>query len=161
MEGGRVCVEACAFASNVVAFKLDGKLVAGRAKFNSLQDGSMFGRWARPAGFRCHSNTPLPLLTMQTRRWWMRSHAKLAEWTRGTGCYCATPMGVRAYHTLCLPAPHFLEIPDGDWFCPVCAESRMEVEVEVEMELMDQCDNKGRDALEASQHVDVARSTAL
>ena len=112
----------------------------------------------RPAGFRCHSNTyasPAENADEEVVDEVACEACGVDTWFEGNWLLLCDADGCeRAYHTLCLPAPHFSEIPDGDWFCPACAESRMEVEVEVEAEMMDQCDGEG-DGLEVSQHVDV------
>ena len=123
MGGGRVCVEACTFAGNGAAFLLY-EIVTGYAKRNFLQDGNMFvARYARPAGFRCHSNvyaiaeqnvdedeaaqTACSICAIDT---WVEGNWLLL--CDGSGCD-------RAYHTRCL-VPPLDSIPEGEWLCPAC-----------------------------------------
>ena len=53
--GGCVVVEHSSFTGNDAALLLDD-MVHGHAECNVI-NGSMFGRWARPVGFRCRANT--------------------------------------------------------------------------------------------------------
>lgn len=140
MGGGRVYVEASTFSGNSVAFKLD-ELVTGRAKANALEDGSMFGRWARPAGFRCHSNAyacPEANVDEEIIDEIACELCGVDTWMDGNWLLLCDGCD-KAFHTRCLPRPHFTEVPDAEWFCPTCVESRVahEVEVEMEMEAMD------------------------
>eukprot|EP00966_Prymnesium_polylepis_P269569 6227156-Prymnesium_polylepis.1 len=123
--GGRVCVEGTTFHNNDAALLLDD-LVAGHARRNSV-NGSMFGAYERPAGFRCYSNdyasphddadddedideTACSACGIET--WAPGNWMLLCD---GQGCD-------RAYHTRCLQPP-LSEVPEGDWLCPVCSEA--------------------------------------
>ena len=124
MGGGRVRVEASTFDNRGGAAFLLDELVTGCAKGNVIVDGAMFARYARPAGFRCHSNTyehaeqnsdeeevdEVECARCGVDTWLDGNWLLLCD---GDGCE-------RAYHTRCL-SPTLDGVPEGDWLCPECA----------------------------------------
>ena len=152
--GGRVCVERSTFDNkNGSAFLLD-ELVTGFAKGNEVLCGTMFSRYERPAGFRCHSNRyaasdddadeeeidEVACAACGIDTWIEGNWLLLCD---GKGCE-------RAYHTRCL-SPSLDAVPEGDWMCPVCssalseqrsATAEVEIEVEVDVELETGDDNE-------------------
>ena len=124
--GGRVCVEGSTFdPRSGAAFKLDER-VTGHARRNHLKSGSMFGRWERPAGFRCKANTytnPDEDVDEDEGDEDVACAACLVEtWVPGNWILFCDGGCERAYHTRCLQPP-LTEIPDGDWLCPECARN--------------------------------------
>ena len=124
--GGMISVKDSTFRGNSAAFLLD-ELVTGCAAHNTI-DGSMFGRWERPAGFRCYRNVyvqpdtdvdedekdaSFSCAVCGVDTWYEGNWLLLCD---GDGCD-------RAYHTLCLAPPHLKEVPDGHWYCPLCEDA--------------------------------------
>ena len=134
--GGRLSVEDSTFRSNNTAFLLDEHVI-GVSRRNLVADGSMFGKFLRPAGFRCHSNTyaspdenadedEVDDVSCET--------CGLHTWMEGNWLLLCDKCD-KAFHTRCLAPPHFTEVPRGNWYCPNCAGDAMAVELdEVEVE---------------------------
>ena len=144
MGGGRVCVVDSTFQGSVgSAFLLD-ELVTGHAKHNSILGPSMFGKYERPAGFRCHSNiySSSDADADEEEIDEVACHAcGIDTWVPGNELLLCDGDGCEsAYHIRCL-APPLDEVPEGTWLCPRCAppaaaQEQAEEEVE-EAEVME------------------------